>query len=148
MFSPQDGIRLVKRVVGIPGDEVEIKDNVLIINGQPMNYTEQSAAIGKDLPPNFRMSAEFAEEDLNGTKHWVMYLPEFNVPHRNFPKQTIPEGKLFVIGDSRDNSHDSRYFGVVDRNMVVGRATSVIVSFDKSRKWKPRWHRFFTSLYK
>lgn len=148
VFSPEDGKRLVKRVAGRPGDEIEMKDNVLFINGQPLQYQPKTQAIGKDLSPVFRREAEFAEEEMSGVTHWVMYLPRLGLARSDFAKTRVPPGKLFVIGDSRDNSYDSRNFGAVDREMVVGRAGSVIVSFDKPNGWQPRWHRFFTSLYR
>jgi len=51
-----------------------------------------------------------------------------------------------VLGDNRDHSHDSRYFGVVDRELILGQATAVAASVDPSRNFLPRWKRFFTSL--
>jgi signal peptidase I len=51
-----------------------------------------------------------------------------------------------MMGDNRDNSADSRYFGVVDRGLIVGRASAVAISLDPDHSYLPRWHRFFTSL--
>jgi signal peptidase I len=58
----------------------------------------------------------------------------------------VPEGQYFMMGDNRDDSFDSRYWGTVDRKHIVGRATAVVMSLDKSNHWLPRSHRFFTSL--
>jgi len=58
----------------------------------------------------------------------------------------VPAGEFFMMGDNRDNSFDSRFWGTVDRKQIVGRATAVVMSLDKQRSWKPRWQRFFSSL--
>jgi signal peptidase I len=58
----------------------------------------------------------------------------------------VPEGQYFMMGDNRDDSFDSRYWGTVERKRIVGRATSVVISLDRNNHWLPRWQRFFTSL--
>jgi len=55
-------------------------------------------------------------------------------------------GRYFMMGDNRDNSFDSRYFGTVARDQIVGRATSVVLSLNKENHWLPRWSRTFSSL--
>lgn len=65
---------------------------------------------------------------------------------RSFPATTMPSGKYFVMGDSRDNSFDSRYFGLVDRQKIVGKANRVLLSFDLNRYCLPRVNRFFTPM--
>ena len=59
---------------------------------------------------------------------------------------TVPPGKYFMMGDNRDNSYDSRWFGFVDREAIVGRATAVALSVDLKHHWIPRWKRFFSKL--
>jgi signal peptidase I len=65
---------------------------------------------------------------------------------RTFGPVEVSAGRYFMMGDNRDNSFDSRYFGTVDRGQIVGRATSVVLSLDKSNYWLPRWSRTFSTL--
>ena len=58
----------------------------------------------------------------------------------------VPPGYIFAMGDNRDDSFDSRYWGAVDRKKIVGRATAVVMSTDRKHHWLPRWQRFFSSL--
>lgn len=144
-FSPLDGTRLVKRVIGLPGDTIELRDEQLIINGKPVNYASLSPEISTQLPSGEQEHSRFATEKLPGHSHAVMALPE--VPaKRTFGPVRVPEGSYFMMGDNRDNSFDSRYFGVVPRNRIVGKATDVMFSIDKNDYWLPRSERFFRSL--
>jgi signal peptidase I len=65
---------------------------------------------------------------------------------RTFGPITVPPGKYFMMGDNRDNSNDSRFWGTVDRERIVGRASMVVISLDRQHYFEPRWHRFFTEL--
>jgi signal peptidase I len=65
---------------------------------------------------------------------------------RNFPPIKVPEEKYFVMGDNRGASKDSRYFGFVERKAIVGKAGAVIVSFDITDLYQPRFERFFAFL--
>lgn len=143
-FSPEDGKRLVKRVIGVPGDTIELRDEVLIVNGQPLKYDVVDVApireeVYEDAQPLL------AIEHGPNKSHNVMVLPSRSAM-RSFAPVTLAEGKYFMMGDSRDNSYDSRYFGVVERNQIVGRAQRVILSFDINRHYGPRFGRFFEAL--
>ncbi len=146
LFSPKDGIRLVKRVIGLPGDEIEMKNNILFINGDQLSYSELPTETTKDMMPEFRNHSVFAEEDLMGIKHAVMSIPNVPTYKRSFSKIIVPEGQYFIMGDNRDNSEDSRFFGFAERRLIIGRATNIIASFNKLDKYQPRFTRFFTSL--
>ena len=144
-YSPYDGKRLVKRVVGLPGDTIELRDNVLVINGQAVEYQPIAEEIVQSLSPADRAGRVFAMEQLPGQSHAVAGYPAATAT-RSFPPQTVPEGRYFMMGDNRDDSFDSRYWGTVERKQIVGRATAVVISLDRQKYRRPRWERSFTSL--
>jgi signal peptidase I len=144
-FSPKDGTRLVKRVIGLPGDTVELRNDQLIINGQPVDYTNLDSTISGQLSGPERAHGIFSTEQLPAHPHAVMAIN--GVPAmRTFGPVQVSTDHYFMMGDNRDNSFDSRYFGAVDRGQIVGRATSVVLSLDKSNDWLPRWNRTCSSL--
>lgn len=145
-FSPEDGTRLVKRVVALPGDTIELRRNVLWINGQAARYSPLSATETVHVRDAERVGAQFATETVAGRSHAVMAHRFGGSPVRSFPPLTLKAGEYFVMGDNRDNSKDSRYFGVVARRQIVGKATTVIASVDKPGFYLPRLGRFLSSL--
>jgi len=144
-FSPYDGQRLVKRVIGLPGDTIELRNNVLFLNGQPVEYQPLAQEVISDLAPADRKGRIFAIEQLPGQTHAVAGHPAAPA-RRSFAPVRVPEDHYFMMGDNRDDSFDSRYYGPVKRQEIIGRATAVVLSFDKTNYWLPRWQRFFTSL--
>ena len=143
-FSPEDGTRLVKRVVACPGDSVEMKANTLFVNGSPLQYSPQ------DLRPYKNELYEdpapvVAVESGAIPPHLVMALPS-RPALRQFARLIVPQGQYFMLGDSRDNSKDSRFIGLIDRSQVVGRVKRVVLSFDKNHSYIPRFDRFFAKL--
>jgi signal peptidase I len=134
--SPADGIRLVKRIVGVPGDRIELRDDHLIINGEPASY----ALVDKTVP-----SALVLNETVSGKVHSLMIQPQ-QPAMRSFGPVRVPPGSYFMMGDNRDNSADSRYFGFVSRDKILGRATRVAISFDHDHHYEPRFDRFGHSL--
>jgi signal peptidase I len=144
-YSPHDGTRLVKRVVGLPGDLIELQDERLVINGKPVDYVPLSPEISGQLTEAERQGSLFAAEQLPAHPHAVMATPAFPAK-RTFDPVPVPEGHYFMMGDNRDNSFDSRYFGVVGRKQILGKATAVAFSLDRNRYWLPRAQRFFQPL--
>ncbi|HEX2099851.1 MAG TPA: signal peptidase I [Candidatus Synoicihabitans sp.] len=141
-FSPADGARLVKRVIALPGDVVEMRQNRIFLNGAPLAY---AAAETAPLSGSAAPGAAFAWERLDERQHWVMAQPD-RPALRSFPPQRVPAGQYFLLGDFRDNSHDSRFFGPVAREQIIGRARAVLVSFDLHQYLRPRLSRFFRPL--
>lgn len=134
--SPADGIRLVKRVVAVPGDRIELRDDRLFINGQPASYA---------LVDGEAQAALVLSETVSGKTHPLMIEPQ-KPARRSFGPVEVPSGRYFVMGDNRDNSFDSRYFGFVSRDGILGRATTVAMSFDREHYFTPRFERFGRSL--
>ena len=146
-FSPKDGTRLVKRVIGLPGDTVELQNDQLSINDQPVDYTALMPEISAQLSDPERAHGIFATEKLPAHSHAVMAINGITAM-RTFGPVHVSDGHYFMMGDNRDNSFDSRYLGTVARNQIVGRATSVVLSLNKEKYWLPRWSRTCSSLDK
>jgi len=143
-YSPKDGKRLIKRVVGLPGDTIAMHKNRLFIDGQFVKYEPLNKEIIDQTGQDQQSHYLFFSENLTGKQHNVMFLP--SRPSLNtFDPVIIPQGQYFMMGDNRDNSADSRFFGFVDRKLIVGRATMVVISREGSF-FHPRWSRFFRDL--
>lgn len=144
--SPVDGTSLVKRVIGVPGDVVALEGDRLIVNGQPARYTiEDIRAVRGLLASTARQHPLLLHETGLGRPHDVMILPNRLAP-RSLDAMVVPQGMYFMMGDNRDNSADSRYFGFVPRRDIIGRATRVIVSLNPDRYYAPRSDRFLLPL--
>ena len=123
--------RLVKRVIGVPGDTVAMQNNRLFINGQAISYTATS-------------NGDWLEH-LPGKNHIVRVDPHAQT-YANFGPVTVPAGQYLMLGDNRDNSADSRAIGFVPRSEFVGRSRSVVMSLDYEDYFLPRAERFFHGL--
>jgi signal peptidase I len=145
LFSPEGGTRLVKRVIGIPGDHIELRDKDLFINDQRATYAPPDQAVVDQLEPAEQIGHMFKTEIIDGRAHPLMWTASAD-GHRSFTPITLGEDEYFVMGDNRDNSRDSRIFGVVDRSRIVGRTSAVAFSVDRDNYYLPRWDRFFHSL--
>jgi len=117
--SPVDrSIDLIKRVIAVAGDTVEVRNKKLFINGEAVPDPHATFT-----DPNMRTTA----------------------PRDNFGPVTVPPGKFFVMGDNRDQSYDSRYWGFADARDVKGQATFIYWSWDSQSHWM-RWDRIGASL--
>jgi len=143
LYSPEDGMRLLKRVVAVPGDVVAMQDETVIIDGKPMAYLPPTAGESAALPD--ASAYVFKQEDLTGHRHAVMYDPGRWAP-RSFAPMTVPAGEYFVMGDNRDDSKDSRFIGFIPASAIAGRVFAVGYSLDPSHYYLPRLTRSFQPL--
>jgi len=127
--------RFVKRVIGIPGDTVELRDNALLINGQMLEYkTLSSDQVSLDKT-----------EIIKGVEHLIRINKEGSSLSSFLPVK-VPEGSYLVLGDNRDNSSDSRVIGLIPRDEIIGRTKSVILSLNYQNYFIPRADRFIHAL--
>jgi signal peptidase I len=148
-YSPADGIRLVKRVIGVPGDVLELRSNRLYVNGKMATYQPMDPAMAAEVARQMgpaRATTVLETESLDGLTHPLMVMPFVYSERRDYGPTTVPAGKYFMMGDNRDNSNDSRFYGPVDRGQIVGRSSAIVLSLDPQHSYKPRWGRFFKSL--
>lgn len=143
--SPQDGTRLIKRLVALPGDVVEMRDEVLVINGQPAVYSDAATSqesIASPAGGDTLVQALSLTETLPATPpRRVQWLQGVHA-RRSFGPVTVPADSYLVLGDNRDNSADSRYIGFVPRHLLIGQARHVLVSANILDNWLPRPERF------
>ncbi|MFG6415888.1 signal peptidase I [Roseateles sp. DC23W] len=146
--SPLDGTRLIKRVVGLPGDRVALQAGVLVLNGQPLTPAPRHSA-GETIAPGWVVEAMRGTETLDGRPHAVQALPALQA-RRDVEEITVPAGHYFMLGDNRDLSVDSRYIGTVPREKLIGRAHRLLVSADWLGEdgWRlaPRFARWMSPL--
>lgn len=144
-FHPRTDKRMVKRIIGTPGDRVQMRRNALRINDQSVSYEAANLSAANQAwltdPPPYR----FMNEQLGGTDHPVMMQPR-RPSRRSFSEVTVPPGYYLVLGDNRDNSGDSRVFGFVERDLIVGRVVGLAFSLDHNHHYLPRWPRFFRAV--
>lgn len=144
-FSPDDGIRMVKRVIGLPGDRLELRNNRIFINGGPASYSAFSRVASAGLDESGTADLRVGQETIDGQAHPVMVMRDRR-SRQYFGPFTVPHDQYFLMGDNRDNSRDSRWFGAVSRDLIVGRTSSVVFSLDADNHFLPRVDRFFHSL--
>ena len=139
-----DGTRLIKRLVALPGDVVEMKDEVLFINHQAAAYSDLHT-VAEPIALGMTAQATRATESLQGKAYSVQFLAGVSA-RRSFGPVVVPAGHYFMLGDNRDNSVDSRYIGFVPRHLLIGQARRVLVSVDILANWAPRLGRLGHAL--
>lgn len=115
-FPPHDERYFIKRVVGLPGDLIEYRDKVLFINGK-----EQSLSTVTDAAIDFQQRDRFVEQ-LGTVEHELYNQPRKVAQDFSY---TVPQRHYFMMGDNRDNSSDSRYWGPVPEERIVGKAFAI-----------------------
>jgi signal peptidase I len=134
---------LVKRLIGLPGDVVAMRDNVLFIDGKRAAYqpVDVAGVEGDAVSPG-----EYLDEKLGAVSHVVRLSVLAPSPRRSFGPVSVPPGEYLMLGDNRDDSADSRYFGFFPRKELMGRTRHVVYSLDPERHDFPRIGRFGAAL--
>ena len=129
--------RLVKRIVGIPGDTIYMQNNALVINGEAANYEvlsrDEDATIIMEELPDKAHRARLSSRYVSRTS-------------RSYGPTVVPQDQYFVLGDNRDNSADSRVYSFVPREEIIGRSSSVVFSLDSDNSYLPRGERFLSGI--
>lgn len=128
--------RLVKRVIGLPGDTIRMVNNMLFINEKSLNYE----IITKD------QDKLIVQEMFASSTHQIRLNLESVNRTSSFNKITIPENQYLVLGDNRNNSADSRYIGLIPRKEIIGRAKHAVMSLNYDNYYLPRANRFLHKL--
>ncbi len=138
--SPFDNIDIVKRVIGVPGDQLEMRDDVVYRNGDPILRRVVGPCHGDQM--EVQDECEWVEEGV-GDHTWNTSHSTYSVPD-TFEPVTVPPGHIFVMGDHRDRSNDSRNprVGMIPASRVKGRALAIYWS----NEGDIRWDRIFDSV--
>jgi signal peptidase I len=150
----------VKRVVGLPGDRIQMRQGQLFINNRAASLKPDGTGEAEDDNGNVEAAYRYVETLPNGVSHEIFKMRD-NGRLDNTPEVTVPPGNLFVLGDNRDNSADSRVavrdggVGLLPMDNLVGRADAVVGSWDLGMRSRPVWTwlsgfrlaRFFTAVH-
>jgi signal peptidase I len=136
-------IDFVKRVIGLPGDHISYIHKILYINGVKAQQKAVGTASDSDEAGINTWAVKVMEEDLNGIKHKI-YVRD-DMPAEDFKDLVVPAGHYFMMGDNRDSSNDSRGWGFVPDNNIIGKAMYVWLSWD-NQDHTIRFKRFGTKL--
>jgi len=132
--------RLIKRVIGLPGDKVAMYNEKLTINGKAVSYKTISSSTKQN-------NTDANIENLHGLKHHIKHAPTQHNHLDTFNTVTVPDGHYLVLGDNRRNSADSRVYGFVPREELKGKATYVAFSLNYDNYYLPKMKRFIKNLY-
>lgn len=130
-LPPKSSQFFVKRIVGLPGDKIEYNENGLTINGKKQvvqhcqKYNDKNQQWDGDL---------LCDENLFGKIHSILNHPSGNDP-KSYGSFIVPEHHYFMMGDNRNNSYDSRYWGVVSDNHIQGKVNQILFNFHHQNRW-------------
>lgn len=128
----------IKRVVGVPGDKIQVISGKLFINDQPVPVTTVDRQEDRDQGSGSLTKVMVLDERLGEVNHRIQYL--YDQSRYNYGPVLVPEKSVFVMGDNRDNSQDSRVWGFVKHSKILGRALIIYWSWDGDDRWV-RWER-------
>lgn len=128
-YPPEPSVDYIKRVIGLPGDKIVYREKVLYVNNEPVSRSFVSQYTGSG-----EIRANEHLEDLTGIKHSILLKPGYISPEGEY---TVPAGHYFAMGDNRDNSRDSRVWGTVPDENLVGKAFMIWMNWsDDGIDWK------------
>lgn len=137
-YPPDPKVDYIKRVIGLPGDHIVYQGETLYINGRRIPDKVLGLYTGPD-----QLGAVLHQEDLDGVVHDTLIIP--GMEHKQ-GEWTVPPGEYFVMGDNRDNSSDSRYWGFVPERNILGKAFFVWMNWDAFHD-SALWHRVGTVIH-
>lgn len=125
-YPKQPSVDYIKRVIGVPGDRIAYFDKKLYVNGQLAPQVPLGSYVGVGQGSNMSGS-EILEEDLGDVRHDILVRDGAPTVEDVF---VVPKGQYFMMGDNRDNSNDSRYWGTVPEGNLVGKAVCIWMNWD------------------
>jgi signal peptidase I len=129
-YPKAPGVDYIKRVVGIPGDRISYYKKQVFLNGKPVNQVSLGEYVG--VGQGAKMTgAEHLVESFGERDHEILLQPKSSNTEGVW---VVPEGHYFVMGDNRDNSNDSRYWGFVPEQNLVGKAFYIWMNWDWQHK--------------
>lgn len=150
-LPPHPSVDYIKRVIGLPGDRIQVKDGILHINGQPVKRTFKKIVLEERMGVNVP-HALYDEELPNGLVHEILEVSD-SEPKDNTIEYIVPPDHFFMMGDNRDNSQDSRFLdkvGYVPKENLVGKAQFMFYSHEQSLFSDfgkgIRWNRMFKNV--
>jgi len=148
-YPENPSLDYIKRVIGLPGDTIEYRNKQLLINGVEQPQTPEGDYNYVEADLNF-VHTEKRTESLGGMKHELLINPERPTIHlaavaefqgrenckydHDMVRCKVPEGHYFMLGDNRDNSRDSRYWGFVPDHQIVGKAFMIWMNFSELKR--------------
>ncbi|HVF35515.1 MAG TPA: signal peptidase I [Candidatus Saccharimonadia bacterium] len=127
--DPSRGTDYIKRVVGVPGDSIMYRDKIVYVNGEPQPQRDLGTYVGTGAGVDMTGTA-LKLENLDGTEHEILVRRSDGFFPMREGTFSVPPGAYFVLGDNRDNSQDSRYWGFVPEGNLVGKAFFIWMNWD------------------
>lgn len=119
-FDIPKNVVAAKRIIGIPGDTVSIKDNVVYLNGEKISQSIEPKRFFDNVPDKNGIGEIVLSEEIDGTSHLITFTPGAG-KITSLEPINVTEGKYFILGDNRDNSADSRFIGLISRGQIKGK---------------------------